>query len=266
MHILITGTSGYIGNHLLKMIRREFMGALISVADPKDGGVDYRTLKGHDFDLVFHLGAISTIMDSFARADEMMDINALGLIPFFQNNGVGKFIFSSTGAIYGNMEHPMKEYEARWMDCLAPYAQTKYVAEGIINRMCPNHMIARFGNVFGGNYLPRTEWLAPRHFMEDNPIVIHGGTQIRDFIHVNTVCKALIKSAIRSDVVGTFNIANGQGEHLKDIAKMFADERGVELIFKPLRGGDAEYVVLNVDKARAAGLIPQQPEVNDYHS
>jgi UDP-glucose 4-epimerase len=205
-------------------------------------------------------------MDSFARADEMMATNALNLIPFFQNNLVKKIVFSSTGAIYGNMTHPMREDEAKWMDCLCPYAQTKYVAEGIIRRMGPNHMIARFGNVFGGDYGPREEWLAPTHFMKDNPIILYGGTQIRDFVHVDTICKALIEAAKRPEVVGTYNLANGEGVRLEDVAKMFSEKRGVPLVYEKSRQGEAQYVVLDVTKARSARLIPGESSANDYWS
>ena len=263
--VLITGSSGYIGTRLTHVVRAIMPSTLIDVCDIKEGR-DYANYKGRKWDIVFHLGAISTIMDSFARADEMMRTNALDLIPFFQNNKIGKFIFSSTGAIYGEMKRPMKEEEAKWMDCLCPYAQTKYVAEEIIRRMCPNHMIARFGNVFGGDYGPREEWLAPTHFMYDDPIILYGGTQIRDFIHVDLVCDALINAALRSEVVGTYNLANGKGVRLEDIAVMFSKKRGVPIAYKPHRVGDAKYVVLDVTKARAARLLPMEPEDNDYCS
>ena len=265
MSILITGSGGYIGTRLLEMVCKEFPHAAIFDCDTKNKQ-DYARTRGYTFDVVFHLGAISTIMDSFARADEMMETNALNLIPFFQNNIVKKIIFSSTGAIYGNMTHPMKEDEAKWMDCLCPYAQTKYVAEGIIRRMCPNHMIARFGNVFGGDYGPREEWLAPTHFMRDNPIVLYGGEQIRDFVHVDIVCKALIEAARRPDVVGTFNIANGEPVRLADVANLFSESRHVPIVYEKHRDGDASYVVLDVTKAREAGLIPKEPPANDYRS
>ncbi len=265
MNILITGSSGYIGTRLTQLVSEAFPDAGINTCDIKEGQ-DYAVIAGGTWDVVFHLGAISTIMDSFLRADEMMSTNALNLIPFSQNNKVGKFIFSSTGAIYGNMEKPMREDEANWMSSLSPYSQSKYIAEGIIQRMCPNHMIARFGNVFGGDYGPREEWLAPTHFMKDNPIVLYGGEQIRDFIHVDVICKALIDAARRPEIIGTFNLANGEGVRLESIAKMFAEKRAVPLVYKEHRHGDAKYVVLDVTKARKAGLLPKEPPVNDYNA
>jgi nucleoside-diphosphate-sugar epimerase len=265
MNILVTGSSGYIGTRLGWHLREAYPHDNIFRLDTKQG-FDYAEFQQAELDVVFHLGAISTIMDSFARADEMMAVNALNLIPFLQNNVIKKFLFTSTGAIYGNMSHPMKEDEAKWMDCLCPYAQSKYVAEGITRRLCPNHVIFRLGNVFGGDYTPRKEWLAPRHFMEDNPIVLYGGEQIRDFIHVDVVCNALIKAAQDPEITGTFNIARGEGVRLEDLARAFSVQRGVKLIYEPHRTGDANYVVFDVTKAKEAGLIPKELPPNDYRS
>jgi UDP-glucose 4-epimerase len=265
MKILVTGSAGYIGTHLMKYVEDAYSDSFIHTCDTQFGS-DYADITDQCFDVVFHIGAISTIMDSFGRADEMMAVNALNLVPFFQNNKIGKFIFSSTGAIYGNMTHPMKEDEAKWMDCLCPYAQTKYVAEGIIRRACPNHVIARFGNVFGGDYGPREEWLAPRHFMEDDPIVLYGGLQVRDFVHINVVCWALVEAALNPKVTGTFNIARGQGVLLRDVAEQFSLKRKVPIVFAPQRAGEANYVVLDISKALEAGLIPKELPINDYWS
>jgi len=267
MRILITGSHGYIGSRLMGYVRHAYGEKKdeVFVVDTKHG-YDYADIKNKEFAVVFHLGAISTIMDSFERADEMMRVNAFNLIPFLTKNKIGKLIFASTGAIYGNMTHPMKEDEAKWMDCLSPYAQTKYVAEGIIRQLQPNHVICRLGNVFGGDYSPREEWLAPKHFMVDNPIVVFGGEQVRDFVHIDVVCWAMVEAALDRRVTGTYNIARGEGVLLRSIAEMFSKERGVPLEYQPHRTGDAKTVILDVTKAKEAGLIRSDLPPNDYHT
>lgn len=264
MRILITGSSGYIGTHLIKYVEQAYQGDEIHFSDVKNNW-PYEDFENEDFDVVFHLGAISTIMDSFARADEMMETNAINLIPFLKRNRIGKFVFTSTGAIYGNMTHPMREDEAKWMDCLSPYSQSKYVAEGIIRKLCPNHVICRLGNVFGGDYSPREEQLSIPHFMHDNPIVVYGGEQIRDFVHIHVVCWALVQASLDRKVVGTYNIARGEGCSLKQIAEEFSRERKVPIVYEPHRNGDAKMVILDVTKAKEAELIHPDLPPNDYH-
>ena len=263
MTILITGSSGYLGTQLVRYVSHAYAHDFIHLCDRKNG-YDYADIEGESFDVVFHLGAISTIMDSFARADEMMETNALNLIPFLTKNKIGKLIFTSTGAIYGNMTHAMREDEAKWMDCLCPYAQSKYVAEGIIRKLQANHVIFRLGNVFGGDYSVREEQLSIPHFMHDNPIVVYGGEQIRDFVHIDVVCWAMVEAALNNGVTGTFNIARGQGVPLREVAEIFSRKRGVPIEYQPHRTGDANMVVLDVTKAQDAGLVRRDLPPNDY--
>lgn len=262
--ILITGSSGYVGSHLLSRVANYYPNVEICVCDTKQGQ-SYEYLEDHNFDFVFHLGAMSIIGGSAGLADKMMDANALDLIDFFQNNRVGKFIFSSTGALYGERNTPATEDDAHWSCCLNPYSQSKYIAEGIIRRMCPNHIIARFGNVFGGVIPKRDEILALTHFKNDNPIVVFGGDQTRDFVHVDTICEALIQAA-QSSLTGTFNLANGVSVRLGDIAEEFGQKRGVPVIYKPARQEDVMHTVLDSTKARDARFLPQEIQVNDYNS
>jgi nucleoside-diphosphate-sugar epimerase len=113
----------------------------------------------------------------------------------------------------------------------------------------------RLGNVIGGgNEMQRLELAAHAHFQTDNPIVVYGGGQTRDFVHVDDVCGAIIKAAF-TDVVGTFNIGSGIRTRVGDIAESYAKDRGVEIRYAKERFGEIINVSLNVNKARNAGLL-----------
>ena len=91
------------------------------------------------------------------------------------------------------------------------------------------------------------------HFKKDDPIVVYGGTQIRDFVHVETVCKAITK-VIELDVTGTFNIGGGQ-RRIDDIAREYAVGRNVAIEYRPARQGEIDQVSLDITKAQKAGLL-----------
>jgi UDP-glucose 4-epimerase len=249
--ILITGSKGYIGTHLLGHF---YDPNSVIECDVQDG-MDFASLSGCEFDAVVHLAAWASIIRSLDDPDGCLDNNGFKLIPFLTNNKVGKLIFTSTGgAIYGERKVPAKEEEASWNGCVSPYAQSKYIGEQIIRRMCPNHVILRLGNVFGGNDSVRAEASALTCFHKDNPIIVYGGKQTRDFVSVDVVCKAIIH-AIHSDITGTFNIGTGEAKTIGDIAEDYGKQRGVPVEYRPVRPGEITDVALDTSKAKAAGII-----------
>jgi UDP-glucose 4-epimerase len=244
--LLITGDKGYIGSHLVQLMSGES-------CDMKDGQ-DFGNIRGRMFDTVIHLAAHASVTQSLEDPDECLDNNAFKLIPFLTCNRIGRLVFSSTGgAIYGN-RHFAKEEEASWNGCVSPYGQSKYLAEQIIRRLHPNHVILRFGNVFGGNDRDRKEAAAHAHFRMDNPIVVYGGTQTRDFVHIDVICKALIKATVL-DMAGTFNIGSGVETSVASIAEEFSATRNVPIVYEPARLGEIENVSLDITRARDAGLV-----------
>jgi UDP-glucose 4-epimerase len=251
--ILVTGSAGYIGSNLTpKLFEYGFGG--FAAADLKYGQ-DFAQLQDHQFDVVIHLAAHSSVTQSLRDPDECLNNNAFKLIPFLQNNKVGKLVFTSTGgAIYGENGYAREE-EASWSGCISPYGQSKYLAEQIIRRLHPNHTILRLGNVIGGgNVLQRLELAAHARFETDDPIVVYGGDQTRDFVHVDDVCGAIIRAAF-GDVIGTFNIGSGKATRVAAVAENYAADRNVKIRYAKARPGEIVNVSLDITKAQKAGLL-----------
>jgi UDP-glucose 4-epimerase len=253
--ILLTGDVGYIGSHLTpRLLSAMGVSDTLSYRDIKYDGFDFADIQDRRFDIVIHLAAHSSVTQSLKDPDECLNNNAFKLIPFLQNNSIGKLIFTSTGgAIYGE-KHFAKEEDASWNGCISPYGQSKYLAEQIIRRLHPNHTILRLGNVVGGEDGNRLELAAHARFKTDNPIVVYGGDQTRDFVHVDDVCGAIIR-AMQTNVVGTFNIGSGTETRVGDVAENYAKERGVPIRYAMARWGEIVNVSLDVTKARKAGLL-----------
>lgn len=249
-NILVTGYKGYIGSHFIKPAPD-----LFQRCDIKDGrAYDFGIVSGFKFDVVVHLAASVSVMESFQKPDEYMENNAWKILRFLRNNQVGKFIFVSTGgAMYGNAHHASED-QASWSNCLSPYAQSKWMGEQIVRDMCQNYVILRLGNVFGGDYSVRGEQAAHAHFAEDNPIRVFGGSQTRDFVHIDVVCRALWKS-IDDDIHGTFNIGSGKETSILQVAQEFSQQRNVPIEMLPSRSGEVETISLDITRAKNAGLI-----------
>jgi len=247
--ILVTGSHGYIGTHL----RRHMEPLPVATCDLKEGQ-DYRQLTGGRYSVVIHLAAFVSVIESFEKAPEYYRNNAVGVQDFLTNNEIGKLVFVSTGgAMYGN-KHLAREEDAAYRHCLSPYARSKFLAEAIIRNDKTPHVILRLANVFGGDDLVRGEAAVHAHFANDNPIVLYGGRQTRDFIQVSEVCHVIWKAAF-SDIIGTYNIGSGIETQIGDLATDFSTRRNVPLVVKEARSGEVDYISLDCSKARNAGLL-----------
>ncbi len=88
------------------------------------------------------------------------------------------------------------------------------------------------------------------------------GTQVRDFIHVDDVARALA-ALLHSPVTGPVNIANGQGVALRDVAlelaaSLCAEPSLLRFGALPIRPGDPPSLVADVTRLRdEVGFSPR---------
>lgn len=247
--ILVTGSHGYIGTHLRQLLEP----LLVATCDLKEGQ-DYRQLTQGRYSVVIHLAAFVSVVESFEKVGEYYKNNVAGVSDFLKDNEIGKFVFVSTGgALYGN-KRLAREEDAAYEHCISPYARSKFLAEGIIANDKVPYTILRLANVFGGDSTVRGEAAVHAHFSNDNPIVLYGGRQTRDFINISDVCHAIYKAAF-SNITGTYNIGSGTETQIGDLATDFSVRRGVPLVVKEARSGEVDFISLDCSKARAAGLL-----------
>lgn len=199
--ILVTGHKGYIGSHLVWYLRQHLPKATIHGYDwashydrPGSFGVkklidrDFTELTFHGmthniepYDVIFHLAAESNVSvfneNPIMAVQNTIDAMSVVKIPH------KKFIFASSASVMPNV---------------SLYARTKFLCEQMVTKLSPNYIIMRLHNVAGaipesGFYefhKPETH-LIPNLILEDT-VTIHGdGSQIRDYVHVVDVCKAM---------------------------------------------------------------------------
>lgn len=242
--ILITGHKGYIGSHLTLP---DSVGC-----DLKDGN-DFSEIEDLEIPVLVHLAAYVSVSGSFACPDLYMQNNWLALKKFLNLNKVGKIVFASTCAVYGS-KHQAREIDDRQQLCFSPYSLSKRRAERVIRHSPVQHVILRFANVYGGDCSVRGEASVHQAFATDNPIKLYGGTQTRDFIHIDTVIETITR-AVEMNIRGTFNIGSGTETKIEDLANEYAKKRNVPIERLPPRKGEARYISLNCEKAKKAGLL-----------
>ena len=251
--ILITGSSGYIGRHLLNVLPNYYTVGLDRVFKPQSADnfilqdiLENKIVEG-EFDAVVHLAGLVNVGDSVKNPMRYYETNVAGTLKMLEHVDYKHFIFASTGAA----ENPN-----------SPYATSKRVTEDLVRQYCQLNnkdcTIFRFYNVIGSaGYEPTNidglMYNLIKAGMETGVFNVYGddydtydGTALRDYIHVSEVCQA-IKSAIEVPSDGTIqNLATGSGYSVMQMIEYFkkVNKCDFKVNILPRRPGDLARSVL----------------------
>lgn len=251
-NILITGANGYIGKHLVKMLKEKHSTYKIFTLD-KEGDVNFtiditdglelaRVGRYQNFDTIIHLAALVRMNESVKLPDKYYETNIIGTANLMKLVVFNNFVFASTGAA----ENPIN-----------PYSLSKLAAEDVVRQYANNHTIFRFYNVTGVDGFVPTN---PDGLMYNlikaittGVIDIYGfdydtkdGTALREYVHVNDICSSLIK-AIEKSSKQIENLAYGEPKTVLDIVNKFKEVNNVpnfDIVLKPRREGDVQSMYL----------------------
>jgi nucleoside-diphosphate-sugar epimerase len=237
IHVLVTGSSGFIGRHVVRLLADS--GHPVTATDYRPQaealphGVrfhrcDLRSdpLPRGDFAAVVHLGALAGVRPSLDRALDYEATNVLGtlrLLEHCRQTGIGRFVLASSSSVYGP-DTPLPAEESALPSPQSPYALTKVHAEQwgqLYARLHGLRFIAlRFFSVWGPGQRPD---LAQENFRRKlaagQPVIINGdGSQRRDLTHVSDVARA-VELALRWAGPGAdvLNVGTGRNHSVMDM-------------------------------------------------
>ena len=298
MRILVLGGAGYIGSHTaLELVKA---GNEVAIADnlvtgyrkaiPKGAKFYEGDLRDFDFlnklfqqekiDAVIHFAAYSLVGESVTNPLKYYDNNLYGtkvLLEAMVKNNVGKIVFSSTAATYGEPENiPILESDRT---CPTnPYGETKLAMEKMFKWTAEAHGLRyvslRYFNACGADesgtigeaHNPESH-LIPLILQVPNgkreTISIYGtdydtpdGTCIRDYIHVTDLAQAHIlavqylNNGGESDI---FNLGNGVGYSVREVIETARKVTGhpIPATETSRRAGDPARLVASSEKAKS---------------
>jgi len=284
--VLITGVTGYLGNHVAKAFKKKDWTVhgfdnkhttnpyldVFTPGDVTDPAALDRLFGTWKFDMVVHLAARIEAGISVKEPHTFYQTNTGGtanVVKAMIDHGVDKIVFSSTAAVYKTKEEPIKETDP--LEFNSPYGHSKQMAEEIIQRSGLKYTIFRFFNLtgadpdgeFGEAHEPETH-LIPRLIMnqENGKFIINGtdyptedGTNVRDYVHVTDVAEAIydgarhLNSSGQSDI---FNLGCGTGYGIMQIIDELEICSGKKVKYKigPRRQGDAVSLIADITKAK----------------
>ena len=245
-NFLVTGGAGFIGSHIAKRLVSQ--GHKVTVVDNLSNGReenipsmakfinaelskedDFSKLKNISCDVVFHLAAQSSGALSFENP--LLDLKSHVMATYFlldwcKNNGVTRFLFSSSTTTYGDPfylpvdekhpQQPKSYYAAGKIACEAyiKFFQTMGIKTTILrlpNVYGPNQNLANKDQGMVSIYLS--------YILENNPIVVKGSPdRFRDFIYVNDVADAFLIALENPLSFGKiYNVASGKKTTVQEI-------------------------------------------------
>jgi UDP-glucose 4-epimerase len=275
-NILVTGGAGFIGSHLVKALVEQ--GYSVSIIDNLSRGnrqnikkslqsveliesdiqdeeiLEYSIKKA---DMVFHLSALSRVLPCINDPGLCFRNNIYGteLVTRYCTKYEKKMIFSSSREVYGNsMTLPV--HETFSMNPENPYGASKIAGEAIIKAFSKtfglNYFILRLANVYGFNDFERVIPTFIQKAMTDQDIQIFGGGQKIDFIFIDDVIEAFLKTLNTDTKDKICNIGSGTGTDLKTLAELIIGKlsSNSKIVFKDPRKGEVERYVADITYAK----------------
>lgn len=294
MKILVTGSAGFIGSHLVERLLGD--GHQVVGFDDFSNGFrlnvdrisgEYEFIEGdlrdadsvrratRDVEVVFHEGALGSVPRSVADPYTSMDVNTMGTLNVLnaaQENGVRRVIYASSSSVYGDNEVSPK-HEGLKPNPLSPYAVSKLSAEQlcqVFSRIYGLETVSfRYFNVFGPFQNPQSQYAAvvPKFLTAlsngERPTIYGDGLQSRGFTYVDNVVDGNVLALTTAAAVGeVMNLAADTTVTVLDMLKLIAQNMGVEAnpIFEPPRTGDIRNSQADITLAKT--VLGWQPKVN----
>lgn len=286
--ILITGGAGFIGSNLVdalisaghnvriadnfstgfqEFVEHNKSSAALEIVktDLVDEQACSQVLAGCD--VVYHLAANADVRFGWQqplRDTQQNLVVTQNLLEACRKHGVRKFIFSSTGSVYGKAKQiPTPE------DCTFPtqtslYAASKLAAEGLINAYAEADVIDatifRFVSILGRRYTHGHVFDFVKQLLE-NPKrlkVLGDGNQTKSYLHVDDCTSALVRVLDGRSKLDIYNLGTNETVTVNQSIDIICKSLNCDPIIDYSGGtegwiGDNPHIFLDTTSARATG-------------
>jgi UDP-glucuronate decarboxylase len=293
MHILITGGTGFIGNHLCRKLvnagnrvvclDNNFTGSLSNIQDLLENPLF--TFLEHDviehihidelFDQIYHLACpaspvayqhdpIKTLKTCF--------LGTLNILGFAKRCGA-RVLFTSTSEVYGDpaISPQVEEYwgNVNSIGIRSCYDEGKRVAETLMMEYHKSHnipiRIARIFNTYGP-MMDKCDGRVVSNFinqcLENKDITIYGdGSQTRSFCYVDDTVEGLVRLMNNDETIGPINIGNPFEITIKMLCERLLEKIDTQsqIIYKPLPSDDP--MKRKPDITKATSILKWSPKI-----
>ena len=306
--ILVTGGAGYIGSHVVKALGEQ--GYEVLVYDNLSTGNDWavlhgrlaigeladraaldRVIDGFRPDAVMHFAASIVVSESVAEPLKYYRNNTattLNLLEALADHGVGRFIFSSTAAVYG-IPTVSPVTESAPLAPINPYGTSKMMTELVLRDLAEanpgfHYVALRYFNVAGADGMNRIgqAYRNPTHLITRALKTASGtypelqvfgtdydtpdGTCIRDYIHVDDLASAhvlALESLLLGGESAVFNCGYGRGYSVREVVATARKITGMDFTVTESGRRDGDPPALVADSSLIQSTLGWRPRYDD---
>ncbi|HKC61322.1 MAG TPA: dTDP-glucose 4,6-dehydratase [Myxococcales bacterium] len=287
--VLVTGGAGFIGSNLVRYLRRErpewtvvnldkltYAGNLESVADLRHdpghlfvrGDIANPELvehlcEQHGVEAILNLAAESHVDRSILGPGIFVETNVSGtqvLLEAARRAGVRRFVQVSTDEVYGSLGAQGRFSESSPLQASSPYSASKAAADLLAlayhRTFGLDVIVTRCSNNYGPCQFP--EKLIPlmiANALDGRKLPVYGdGMHVRDWIHVEDHCAALLAALERGKAGEVYNVgSDNEWPNLHIVQELLRILRKPESLIEHVKdrpGHDRRYAI-DARKARA---------------
>jgi len=263
VRILVTGGCGFIGSNFIRYVLQHYKPASVTNVDvltyagnlaSLDGVVEehgerYEFFKAdianadqmdalmteHQFFAVVNFAAESHVDRSINSPENFIHTNVIGtsvLLNSARRHGVQRFVQISTDEVYGSLGETGKFTEQSPLDPSSPYSASKAGAD-LLALACHKTygqevIITRCSNNYGPYQFP--EKLIPLMIIKalrNEALPVYGdGMNVRDWIHVEDHCAAIVDALFEGKPGAIYNFGGGNEMANLNVVKMILKKLG----------------------------------------
>ncbi|GAB6138570.1 UDP-glucose 4-epimerase GalE [Halanaerobaculum tunisiense] len=310
MNILVTGGAGYIGSHVVKELlatkhqvivydnlqkghQEAVVGGEFVQGDLANKKLLDETFAQYNIDAVIHLAADSLVGESMENPTKYYHnnmVNGLNLLDTMIEHDVKNIVFSSTAAVYGDVEQtPISEDVPK--EPTSVYGRSKLFFEKIMQDYDQAYDLKfvslRYFNASGADesgqigedHNPETHLIPivlQKALGQRDKLAIFGtdyptrdGTCVRDYIHVTDLAQAHIlgvEALANGKESSIYNLGNGDGYSVKEVIETASEVVGrkIEAVAGERRAGDPATLIASSKKIREE--LNWEPQYGDLET
>ena len=276
MKILIIGSKGFIGSHLVNYFQNREHDVWQS-----DVIVDYKTSQyiqidasNSDFNVVFkrqaydvciNCSGAASVPDSLNNPHRDFLLNAVNVYAMLNAIRLHcpscRFINLSSAAVYGNPQ-VLPVAENAPIAPMSPYGRHKVIAESICREFVEEFGLRtcslRIFSAYGKGLCKQIFCDMNRKMANTTESVFYGtGDESRDFIHIQDIVQIVDLVIKNADFKGeAINVANGKATTIREAANLFANLKGYKgkIVFNgSVREGDPRFWQADISTLKSWG-------------